>query len=144
VQINPLILVKITYLVEIRGDNQEKYTGHATKYFECKYLSGLYRTGRRRMIGSDVLAVETIMQLHILKRLFSRLVHVPHATQPRASSGTSAFSFDPFWHGDHWQNLLASPMDARHYVVEDWAPAFDESSSGAWTKDGDTARRRRR
>jgi len=40
--------------------------------------------------------------------------------------------------------LLASPMDARHYVVEDWAPAFDESSAGAWQKDGDTARRRRR
>jgi hypothetical protein len=25
------------------------------------------------------------------------------------------------WHGDHWQNLLCSPMDARHYVMEDWA-----------------------
>jgi hypothetical protein len=24
------------------------------------------------------------------------------------------------WHGDHWQNLLSSPMDARHYVIEDW------------------------
>lgn len=24
------------------------------------------------------------------------------------------------WHGDHWQNLLCSPMDARHYVMEDW------------------------
>ena len=50
----------------------------------------------------------------------------------------------PTWHGDHWQNLLASPMDARHYVVEDWAPAFDESSSGAWAKDGGTTGRRRR
>ncbi len=29
--------------------------------------------------------------------------------------------FDPAWHGDHWQNLLSSPMDARHYVMEDWA-----------------------
>lgn len=28
--------------------------------------------------------------------------------------------FDPAWHGDHWQNLLSSPMDARHYVMEDW------------------------
>lgn len=29
--------------------------------------------------------------------------------------------FDTTWHGDHWQNLLASPLDARHYVMEDWA-----------------------
>jgi hypothetical protein len=28
--------------------------------------------------------------------------------------------FDMTWHGDHWQNLLASPLDARHYVMEDW------------------------
>lgn len=87
------------------------------------------------------------MQLQRLKRLFSRLMHAPFARQPLASvaSGIApASGFDPFWHGDHWQNLLASPMDARHYVVEDWAPAFDESSAGAWEKDGDTARRRRR
>jgi hypothetical protein len=25
------------------------------------------------------------------------------------------------WHGDHWHNLLCSPMDARHYVMEDWS-----------------------
>ena len=24
------------------------------------------------------------------------------------------------WHGDHWQNLLSSPMDARRYILEDW------------------------
>ncbi len=29
--------------------------------------------------------------------------------------------FESSWHGDHWQNLLASPLDARHYVMEDWA-----------------------
>jgi len=33
----------------------------------------------------------------------------------------SALDFDPMWHGDHWQNLLSSPMDARHYVIEDWS-----------------------
>lgn len=33
----------------------------------------------------------------------------------------STLDFDPAWHGDHWQNLLSSPMDARHYVMEDWA-----------------------
>jgi len=32
----------------------------------------------------------------------------------------SALDFDPAWHGDHWQNLLSSPMDARRYVMEDW------------------------
>ena len=33
----------------------------------------------------------------------------------------SALDFDPAWHGDHWQNLLSSPMDARRYVMEDWS-----------------------
>ncbi|NRO96602.1 hypothetical protein GWC77_11760 [Paraburkholderia sp. NMBU_R16] len=84
------------------------------------------------------------MQLPILKRLFSRLMNVGFARQPLASGVAPACDFDPFWHGDHWQNLLASPMDARHYVVEDWAPGFDESSAGAWEKDGERARRRRR
>ncbi|MFM0645852.1 hypothetical protein PQR14_16125 [Paraburkholderia bryophila] len=39
-------------------------------------------------------------------------------------AGSSAFQFDtvsPAWHGDHWQNLLSSPMDARRYVMEDWS-----------------------
>ncbi|WP_144138420.1 hypothetical protein [Paraburkholderia sp. BCC1884] len=38
-----------------------------------------------------------------------------------AVSAPSLFEFDPMWHGDHWQNLLSSPMDARHYVMEDWS-----------------------
>lgn len=83
------------------------------------------------------------MRLPTLKRLFSRLLHAPYARQPLAAGVVPAGGLDPFWHGDHWQNLLSSPMDARHYVVEDWAPAFDESSVGAWEKDGGTARRRR-
>lgn len=36
------------------------------------------------------------------------------------ASAPSLFEFDPMWHGDHWQNLLSSPMDARRYVMEDW------------------------
>lgn len=32
------------------------------------------------------------------------------------------------WHGDHWQNLLCSPMDARHYVMEDWTVAPEPES----------------
>ncbi len=42
-------------------------------------------------------------------------------TRPRKRRSASAFDFDPMWHGDHWQNLLSSPMDARHYVMEDWS-----------------------
>ncbi len=35
---------------------------------------------------------------------------------------TPADEFDETrWHGDHWANLLTSPLDARHYVLEDWS-----------------------
>ncbi|ASL44908.1 hypothetical protein bAD24_I15610 [Burkholderia sp. AD24] len=40
------------------------------------------------------------------------------------TTDSSTFSFDSasvVWHGDHWQNLLSSPMDARRYVMEDWS-----------------------
>jgi hypothetical protein len=48
------------------------------------------------------------------------------ATQPTlpAFRGTAPQSAvpEPMWHGDHWQNLLSSPlMGARHYVTEDWS-----------------------
>ena len=45
---------------------------------------------------------------------------VPARSGPTAAA-PSAFEFDPVWHGDHWQNLLSSPMDARRYVMEDWS-----------------------
>lgn len=49
----------------------------------------------------------------------------PPATEP----ATFATEFDATWHGDHWQNLLASPLDARHYVMEDWTlPALPASA----------------
>jgi hypothetical protein len=41
------------------------------------------------------------------------------------TESASLLEFDPAWHGDHWQNLLSSPMDARHYVMEDWATPRD-------------------
>ena len=41
----------------------------------------------------------------------------------RPAAAPAALPFDPVWHGDHWQNLLSSPMDARHYVMEDWSVA---------------------
>jgi hypothetical protein len=46
---------------------------------------------------------------------------------------STVFDFDPMWHGDHWQNLLSSPMDARRYVMEDWsvsAPADWDDPEG--------------
>lgn len=54
-----------------------------------------------------------------LKSIFSwiRTLVAPRAVL----ESHSALDFDPAWHGDHWQNLLSSPMDARHYVMEDWA-----------------------
>ncbi|SAK40556.1 hypothetical protein AWB76_00185 [Caballeronia temeraria] len=42
-----------------------------------------------------------------------------------ATESASHLDFDPVWHGDHWQNLLSSPMDARHYVMEDWTTPLD-------------------
>ena len=41
-------------------------------------------------------------------------------TSMPARRGTSALP-EIAWHGDHWTNLLSSPMDARHYVLEEWA-----------------------
>jgi hypothetical protein len=64
-----------------------------------------------------------------LKSMFARIksLLVPAATGDEAQS----LDFDPAWHGDHWQNLLSSPMDARHYVMEDWttpkAYSFEEA-----------------
>jgi hypothetical protein len=42
-----------------------------------------------------------------------------------SSESVSLLEIDPAWHGDHWQNLLSSPMDARHYVMEDWTTPRD-------------------
>jgi len=69
-----------------------------------------------------------------LKSMFS-WIRTWAAPQPAVETSeaqtTSLLDFDPAWHGDHWQNLLSSPMDARRYVMEDWtisSPAvFDNS-----------------
>jgi hypothetical protein len=60
-----------------------------------------------------------------IRRLFTWLTH-SHADAASAPSAPLAdtspvFEIDPMWHGDHWQNLLSSPMDARRYVMEDWS-----------------------
>ncbi|MGF6537799.1 hypothetical protein [Paraburkholderia youngii] len=66
-----------------------------------------------------------------IHRLFAWLTH-SHAKvipdQPAAEESSTVFDFDPMWHGDHWQNLLSSPMDARRYVMEDWSV----SAQGDW------------
>jgi hypothetical protein len=49
---------------------------------------------------------------------------------PAAPTLASSLDFDPVWHGDHWQNLLSSPMDARHYVMEDWTLPFQHEFAG--------------
>jgi hypothetical protein len=56
-----------------------------------------------------------------MKRIAQWLKTLAAPSTPAAATPTSALDFDPSWHGDHWQNLLSSPMDARHYVMEDWA-----------------------
>jgi hypothetical protein len=67
-----------------------------------------------------------------LKSMFSwiRTLVAPQAVV----ESHSALDFDPAWHGDHWQNLLSSPMDARRYVMEDWtisSPLTFDSSDAA-------------
>jgi hypothetical protein len=56
-----------------------------------------------------------------IKRIAQWLKALAAPSIPSAMTTTSALEFDPAWHGDHWQNLLSSPMDARRYVMEDWA-----------------------
>ncbi len=51
--------------------------------------------------------------------LWLKLAFAPTIGPETSSAGL--LQIDPSWHGDHWQNLLASPMDARRYVMEDWA-----------------------
>jgi hypothetical protein len=80
------------------------------------------------MIGVDD-CLETTMRTIPLKRFIARLIGPPHGAQPpigQTKSAATVLEFDPFWHGDHWQNLLASPMDARHYVMEDWALPLED------------------
>ena len=66
---------------------------------------------------------ETAMLLNEFRRLAAWLTGSLRGTPADrgAPALSSAFDFDPMWHGDHWQNLLSSPMDARHYVMEDWS-----------------------
>jgi hypothetical protein len=74
-------------------------------------------------------------ELHRFTAWMSRSLHKAPADRARQPA-ESAFDFDPMWHGDHWQNLLSSPMDARHYVMEDWSVVIDfESLPGVLATD---------
>ncbi|RKT24758.1 hypothetical protein B0G69_0444 [Paraburkholderia sp. RAU2J] len=63
------------------------------------------------------------MLLNQLRRLFVWLTpsHAKTVADHPEPVTDAPFEFDPMWHGDHWQNLLSSPMDARRYVMEDWS-----------------------
>ncbi|TKC91846.1 hypothetical protein FAZ69_03815 [Trinickia terrae] len=86
------------------------------------------------------------MLMSDLKRIMSWFARRHHASAPRANvaSGQQAsiLEVDPMWHGDHWQNLLSSPMDARHYVMEDWTTSATPESEGADSPGVRGARRR--
>jgi hypothetical protein len=106
-------------------NNAAIFTRHVTKRVNRKCLSELFGPAAPLMMGISSLHQEVAMQLNAFRRIFAFF------TQPRAQAPasratqtaptTSLFDFDPMWHGDHWQNLLSSPMDARHYVMEDWS-----------------------
>ncbi|PCE28546.1 hypothetical protein [Burkholderia ubonensis] len=83
------------------------------------------------------------MWLDEIKRFASRLGRVRRKSRALADPAREQpcdVEFDTTWHGDHWQNLLASPLDARHYVMEDWT----YTPPPAETKDAPPPGRRRR
>jgi hypothetical protein len=90
---------------------------------------------------------ETAMRAIPFKRFVSWLISVPDfatASIGRTKGAATILEFDPLWHGDHWQNLLASPMDARHYVMEDWAlPMEDDELACGRAEDKQNGVRRR-
>lgn len=61
---------------------------------------------------------------NFVKHAFGRMcLRKPESTHSTASAGGAALMSElefANWHGDHWANLLSAPIDARHYVLEDW------------------------
>jgi len=62
-------------------------------------------------------------------RALAQLSQALRGTAHSSPSDTSNRQFQtestPGWHAnDHWQNLLACPMDARRYVLEDWSDTY--------------------
>ncbi|WP_404982825.1 MULTISPECIES: hypothetical protein [unclassified Caballeronia] len=65
-----------------------------------------------------------------LKRALQKIMSLV-APAPSETNAIAPLEFDPAWRGDHWQNLLSSPMDARHYVMEDWTVPFQYEAADA-------------
>ncbi len=67
----------------------------------------------------------------MMNGLTKALAHLSHALGGGSADRDERVKADetpsstPHWHGDHWQNLLACPMDARRYILEDWTQAFE-------------------
>ncbi|POR48247.1 hypothetical protein B0G62_115133 [Paraburkholderia eburnea] len=66
--------------------------------------------------------------LTLLRRCFHWLVEID---SPEPGSDANEIEAYGSWHGDHWHNLLCSPMDARHYVMEDWSLQSEPPESPA-------------
>lgn len=80
---------------------------------------------KQNSIGIAFPRFMVISMIDLFKRALSGLIkrRIPHEAKPRGprSEVEPSIALDgPNWHGDHWANLLSSPMDARHYVLEDW------------------------
>ena len=87
------------------------------------------------------------MLINEFKRLAAWLMlYHPVQSRPieKAVRPESVLEFDPAWHGDHWQNLLSAPMDARHYVMEDWTSTADPGLEASSTALGGVRRSNRR
>jgi hypothetical protein len=74
--------------------------------------------------------------------MLSTLLHlVTHLTKKAANPGAAqdkqyrnASEADSVWPDELWQALLSSPMDARHYMVQnDWAATVARSDAGFTT-----------
>jgi hypothetical protein len=71
-----------------------------------------------------------LMEKPMINGLNKALAHLSHALRDKhdddnAGGAATLSDLTPNWHGDHWQNLLSSPMDARRYILEDWSDTVD-------------------
>lgn len=60
-----------------------------------------------------------------LAQLSQALRGAGHESSPDSADRNFERESTPSWHAnDHWQNLLACPMDARRYILEDWSDTY--------------------
>jgi hypothetical protein len=81
---------------------------------------------KQNSIGIDFQRFKELPMFDLCKRAVSGLIKRNTADErtshaPRVDDEPLLAVAGPSWHGDHWANLLSSPMDARHYVLEDWS-----------------------